>query len=115
MSQEAAGRVLPATSGTRAIKPGCAFIAGKVTAVRSYKNREKQQRFASLIVMPAADEFSSPQRVEVHSAERLGEVDAFVSVVVRVRGSVIPFTYTDKTTGELRSSHEAKVQFSAED
>jgi hypothetical protein len=83
----------------RALKPGEVVLSGRIGS----KARKVEGGFHTLLVLPAPDAFANPQRVEVRSAARLGDVDDDVTITCRVGGyNKRAFDYTDKATGESR-------------
>lgn len=79
-----------------------ALIAGRIRSDRRYNGREGG--FATVLVLPAPDEFTQPDVIEVLSAEPLGEAGTIWRGKVRVGG--YPKSY--ETTRESREG-ERKV------
>lgn len=77
---------------------GQASVRGKIVGVRRYDGT-----FFSSLMLPAADEFSRPQVLEIRSDRRLGDKDEVVDVTVRLAGFYgRRFKVTDRDTGEER-------------
>lgn len=85
-------------------RPMEVVIAGKIVSQRRHENKQY-----TVIRCPAADEYSNPSTVEVRSQARLGDVEQFVELDVRISGTLRSFGYTDKNTGEQRRGSEGKV------
>lgn len=106
MAHEPAGSLAPAN-----VPEGVARLTGKVASKpRTYRDREGTQHFATLLKLPARDEFSSASTIEVQSRQRLGEVGDVVYVDVRISGTARPFTYTDRASGEQRSGTDVTIR-----
>lgn len=92
------------------IAVGVAPVVGRiVTKARRYTTRDGDVQYATVLALPAVDEFSGAQRIEVRSAERLGEVGDLWRGRVRLGGVSRSFTYRDKETGESKSGLDTTV------
>lgn len=78
-------------------------IAGKVQHVR-----RANSIFYTIIVAPARDEYSHPNRFELRSKERLGQIDDVINVECEIGGGVREFAYRDKNTGENMTGFDAR-------
>jgi hypothetical protein len=79
-------------------KAGEVLIKGKIVQGRRF-----EKRWFTQVVMPAHDEFSSPQQVELRSAHSLGAVGELISVRCRLGGYLgRSYEVTDKESGEVR-------------
>jgi len=108
MAQAEAGHTAPAK------ELGVALLRGKIVSKpRSYSTRDGAKRWATLIALPAEDEFGGSSRVEVRSAARLGEVGDTWAGKVRISGSVRTFRYTDKHTGEELQGNDCSIWLTA--
>lgn len=108
MSQVATGASAPQTKPTPI---GCALLRGLIAGKpRSYQDREGNRAWATLLKLPAPDQYSSAQTVEVNSRAQLGSAGQEIEVLVRVGGSSRPFKYTDKDTGEPRQGLEVNIR-----
>jgi hypothetical protein len=84
---------------TAAAKHNRAIVFGRVKKVR-----RNEDVWYTHVVLPAADEFSSPGQVELISDERIADKDETVKILVRLDGfEGRPFKVTDKETGEVRT------------
>lgn len=83
-------------------RPMEVVIAGKIVSQRRHENKQY-----TVIRCPAADEYSNPSTVEVRSQARLGDVEQFVELDVRVSGTLRSFNYVKD--GEQRKGTEGKV------
>jgi hypothetical protein len=93
---------------------------GQVFNTVTIKGRLEESRFHegttySVIAIPAPDEYSHPQRVEVGSKQPLGAKGADVQVGCRLAGSGRKFEYADKTTGAIQRGTEYRVRLFALD
>lgn len=90
-------QAVAATIAPRALE---VVVRGKVVASRRHEGKTY-----TLVVCPAANEYSSPQRLEIRSSQRFGEKDEVVNVKCRIGGyEGAPFKATDKDTGEIRQA-----------
>jgi hypothetical protein len=80
-----------------------ARIAGKIQHVRRANGQ-----FFTIIVAPARDEYSHPNRFELRSKERVGQIDDVVNVMCELGGGVREFSYRDKNTGENMTGFDAR-------
>lgn len=78
-------------------------IAGKIQHVR-----RANSMFYTIVVAPAKDEYSHPNRYELRSKERLGQIDDVVNVICELGGGVREFNYRDKNTGENMTGFDAR-------
>lgn len=106
MAHEQAGQSAPAQLNT-------AFLRGKITAARFYDRRDGTRVHVSVLRLAGADEYGSGGAVEVEAAQPLGAVGAVISVKTRVGGSIRPFSWVDRETGERKRGTEARVRFEA--
>lgn len=88
-----------------------AFFRGRVISFRSYEKADGAHRVVTALRLPAADEYSSAGAVEIDGPESLGKAGDVVSVKVAVGGSLRPFKWTDKDSGEVKRGTEARVTF----
>jgi hypothetical protein len=89
--------------------PNRAVIAGRIKEAR--KNGDFVH---TVILIPAADEFSMPGVCEVSSKKRLGATGDDIQVVVDCTGYFgKPFQATDKETGEKISRRPVQNVFRA--
>lgn len=78
-----------------------ALIAGRVRSVRKYNGREGG--VATVLVLPAPDEFTQPDVIEVLSPDELAEVGTIWRGKVRVGGYPKSYdTNREGANGELR-------------
>jgi len=96
------------TTAPPSTQNGVATIAGRIVAVRSYKDRDGIRRYAAEIRIPAPDTLSHPGTVEVSSDAVVGEVGEDVRVKVRVSGSIERFSYVDQETGQPKKGQKAR-------
>lgn len=82
---------------------GVALVRGKITALRRFNGR--LGGFMHVLTMPAADEFSMPQAVEVHASTPLVD-EAGKTWAGKVKLGGIPKSFMsereDPATGEIR-------------
>jgi hypothetical protein len=85
-------------SESSTIPVGVTVIQGRVERSR----RNGKVMFTTLI-LPAPDQYSKPDRIEVRSDNAIGSVGEDVQVRCRLGGyAKRPFDYTDRETGEQR-------------
>lgn len=89
----------------------CAFFRGRVAGFRTYESADGATRVVTALRLAAADEYSSASAIEVDGPEQLGKPGEVVSVKCDVGGSLRPFKWTDKESGELKRGTEARVRF----
>lgn len=90
------------------IKPGQTFIIGRCTLAR-----KAGESFLHLVVLPAADEYSSPATVEIISKQRFAAAGDDVRILCRIGGFRRQYKVTDKETGEVRTVTTADNKFFA--
>lgn len=74
------------------------LLRGRLASHRRY-----EKAWYSMLQLPAADEYSRPEVVEVRSTDRLGEPGDMIDVRCMVGGyNKRPYRFTDKETGESR-------------
>ncbi|GHD66100.1 hypothetical protein [Jeongeupia chitinilytica] len=99
----------PQESKNTALKPNQALLAGRVNAVR-----KADEYVYTEITLPAPDEYTSPQSVEVRSRKRLGQVGETIETRVLCGGyRGKPFQFTDKETGERHQRRPVLNVYSA--
>jgi hypothetical protein len=88
---------LAAVSPAKVI-PGIVLIVGKLQ-----KSVIRDDKRYSVVSMPAADEYSHPQLVEIRSSRAsLGQGGDVLTLSCRVGGFALkPFEFTDKKSGEI--------------
>lgn len=107
------------TAPVSAIAPGSlglsqALIRGRIVGKpRKFKGQDGVQRFATIVRLPAPDEFTSPATVEVQSSEHLGEAGDSYAGKVQISGSSRPFSYTDKQSGEIKQGTDVTIRLTA--
>jgi len=90
-----------------AVVPNVATLRGRIVAkARQFSTRDGVRQYATLLRLPALDEFSSAATVEVRSSERLGEPGDTWTGRVTIGGSARSFSYKDKSSGEPRNGVE---------
>lgn len=94
------------------LKMAESLLAGRIVAVRAIKTQEGRL-FLTLVRLPAPDEYTSPQTVEVRSVERLGDAGADWRGRVRIGGYARQYDVTDKETGERTTVRTAEVRLEA--
>lgn len=108
MSQSQVGNPAPEL---KPVALGVALLMGRIIGKpRSYKSQAGEQRFATLVKLPNPSEFESAGTVEIQSAERLGDAGDTWRGRVRITGSVRPFGYTDRVTGESKSGTDVTIR-----
>lgn len=68
-----------------ALKPNQAIVIGRIAHMRTYE-MQGRRTFETTIIQAAPDSFSSPTRVAIQSANKLGNKDDDVTVHVQVQG-----------------------------
>jgi len=87
-----------------------ARIHGRVASKpRRFTTRDGGSLYATLVKLPAADEYSSAATVEVRTVERIGDIGDEWTGDVRIGGSARPFTYKDKETGDSKAGTEVSI------
>ncbi len=94
-----------------ALKLAESMIRGKITNQRKIKT-QAGPLYLTLVILPAADEFTSPSTVEVRSSEKLGDVQDTVSLKVKLSGFRRQYKYTDKESGEIQNVTTADMSLS---
>ena len=88
-----------------------ALIRGRIVGKpRSFKAQDGSRRYATLIKLPNPSEFDNAGTVEVQSPDQLGEVGDSWSGKVRITGSVRPFQYPDRATGEMKQGVDCTIR-----
>lgn len=100
MTQGTPGTTAPGSTTTTPAP--VASIAGRIDYARSYRDREGRRVFLTLLKLPAPDQFTSPQTIEVRSTAKLGEVGDSWRGSVRIGGYGKSYSTTDPETGEKR-------------
>jgi hypothetical protein len=90
----------PATPSAVAQSFGIATLKGRIAARRKTASKIGMP-IVTLIRLPAPDEYTSPQTVEVRSAEPIGKPGDDVTVKVRIGGFSRSYDKTDAETGEV--------------
>lgn len=86
--------------------PLVAFLTGRIAARRAINTRDGRQ-FITIVKLPAPDEYTSPQTVELRSRIPLGEFGDTFSGKVRIGGYGRSYQATDPETGEKRTVQTA--------
>jgi hypothetical protein len=86
---------------------GLCFIEGRVVSVRSFPT-QAGRLFATVVTMPAVDEYTSPARVEILSESKLASVGDTLRHKCRVGGR--PRSYTSKASGEIVQTAEINLR-----
>jgi len=71
----------PGVSPTAKTSYNVVTVRGRVDAVDRYKGE-----YSSILICPAADEFSHPQAIKVRSKNRIGTKDEIITVTARLGG-----------------------------
>lgn len=104
----AAVQQLPqAAAGT--IKPGEVALVGRIAGKRRIPT-QAGHLWLTLVKLPAPDEFTSPQTVEIRSTDSLGDIGQDIKVKARVGGFPRAYNVTDKDTGEVRNVRTADIR-----
>ena len=78
-----------------------AILNGRIANVRRIQTKSGPQ-FVHVVKLPAPDQFTSPQTVELRGLKRMGGVgDDLVGVRVRIGGYGRSYKVTDADTGEV--------------
>jgi len=93
-------------NGAPSPSPLVATLVGRIAAKRAINTREGRQ-FITIVKLPAPDEYTSPQTVELRSRAPLGEVGDQFMGRVRVGGYGRSYQATDAETGEKRTVQTA--------
>lgn len=80
------------------------FVQGKILSSRRHEAKHYTE-----VVCAAADLYSHPSKFELRSSQPLGAKDDEFKGMVRISGTVIPRTYTDKKTGEQKKITDKNV------
>jgi len=72
------------------------LVAGRVVSSRTFDGGR-----VTVLVTPAADEYSHPSTVEIRSKAQLGQKGEEVRISCMLRGFLRRFNYPDKKTGEI--------------
>jgi len=87
-------------SAPSAVKPLHTLVAGRIRHVRRIDARDGGVRYISRIVMPAPDEFSHPQTVDVVSEARVGQPEEDVKLICHINSFRRTFEKKDGTPGD---------------
>lgn len=79
-------------------------LSGRVESVRKVDDYYSHQ-----VMLPADDEFSAPQTVELRASRKVFEKGEDFSVPVSLRGYRRSFKYTDRETGEQKQGEEYRA------
>lgn len=96
MSQVAAGQSTPAQAQVLLT----ALCAGRIASKRRYRSRQGQTVHLTVLKLAAADEFTSPETIEVRSSQPLGEVGDTWRGKVRIGGYGRSYNTEDAQTGD---------------
>lgn len=96
----------PAKSAETAVKFGAVQFKGRVQGVRKAGNF-----VYTVCKLPAADEYSSPQTVEIISKSRFASVGDDFTAACTVAGYPRSYETKDKQTGEMVTIHTADHRF----
>lgn len=90
-----------------------ALVRGKLAGKpRRYSDRDGVVWFAHLVRLPAADEYSSAQTIEVHAeGQPLGQPDDPWQGRVKLGGAARSFTYTD-AQGDKAKGIDCRIRLS---
>lgn len=91
---------------------GVALLRGRIAARRSISTRDGR-RFLTVVKLPAPDEFTSPQTVEILSSAQLGEVGDTFAGKVQIGGFGRSYQAQDPETGDKRTIQTADVRLTA--
>jgi hypothetical protein len=86
---------------TQALAPLVAHVKGRIANRRSITTKTGRQSI-TVVRLPAPDEYTSPQTVELRSVRSLGEVGDDLTCQVRIGGFGRSYKATDPETGEQR-------------
>lgn len=81
MTQAVSGQSAPSPSNLLT-----ALVAGRITSKSRFRTREGGFVHLTVVKLAAADEYSSPETIELRSDEALGEVGSTVRCKVRIGG-----------------------------
>ncbi|MDD5323306.1 MAG: hypothetical protein PHD43_22380 [Methylococcales bacterium] len=95
---------LPAS---KKLQPGQAFISCRLASMRKIDTKSGPV-FLTVAKMPAVDQFSHPQTIELHSLNRIGKSNDDWSGVVMVGGTSNTYKSVDKDTGESETVYSAR-------
>lgn len=95
---------MSAANAAPAVKMGQIAFRGRVVSVR-----KQGQFFYTLCKLPAADEYSSPNTVEIQSKNRFAETGADFNAVCKVAG--YPRSYEINKDGDKVTVHTADHRF----
>jgi hypothetical protein len=82
-------------SPLKAVEVLSVFVRGRIERTRMHE----KSRY-TVVAVPAADEYSSPQRVEVQSRGQVGQVGEVVSLNCKLRGWMRQFDTKSGERGE---------------
>lgn len=94
----------PATGAKLSI--GQAVLRGRIVARRAISTKNGRQ-YITIAKLPAPDEFTSPQTVELRSQAPVGEAGELVTVRVQLGGYGRTYQAQDPETGEKRTVQTA--------
>lgn len=104
----AAVQQMPAVAGA-GLKKGEALISGRIVSVRAI-NTQNGRQWLTLVKLPAPDEFTSPQTLEVRSKDKPGAPGEDLHCKVRLGGWPRSYEAKDRDTGELTTVRTAEVR-----
>lgn len=90
----------PQPTGEKPTNLLTALVAGRVAARRRYRNRTGHTVHLTVLKLAAADEFSSPETIEVRSEQPLPEVGQVWRGKVRIGGYGRSYQQEEPQTGE---------------
>lgn len=91
------------------VQMGQALISGKIVAKSRAITTQQGRKFLTVVALPAADEYSTPQVVELRSNESLGQAGETVRCRVSIGGYRRSFDTQDPHTGEKFRVQSAQV------
>lgn len=92
---------------SRKLQSAQAFISCRLASMRKIDTKNGPL-FLTVAKMPAVDQFSHPQTIELHSRNRLGKSNDDWSGVVMVGGTSNSYKSVDKDTGETETVYSAR-------
>lgn len=96
------------------LKMGEALIRGRASAKSRAITTQNGRRYLTVVAMPAADEFSSPQVIEIRSEQPLADGNGDqVQVKVAIGGYRRSYEATDPHTGDKYKVQTAQVVLDA--
>lgn len=105
---------LPLNAGSTPSQVGRVLLRGRIAGVRSVPGRDGQL-WLTLVTLPAPDEFTRPEMVEIQSRQRIGKRGEDFHGACILGGYPNNYETKDRDTGELTQVRSARMTITLAD